>query len=170
MKSGASDPFADDEVEADAEATTEVEPGETPAVEAEADPEASAEAEADTVAASAEATETEPVEATAIDPATTGGSDPAASTGRESQESETTAPLELPYIYRRDKVKDERPDVHQLFVRDETDERARDAERDLESMLGEDVYRLDAREAIYLAGMRHLADAADVLREWGYDR
>ncbi|GAA0307647.1 hypothetical protein [Halarchaeum salinum] len=78
--------------------------------------------------------------------------------------------FEFPYIYRRDKVKDERPDVHQLFVRDETDTLARDAERDLEKLLGEDVYRLDAREAIYLAGMRHLDDAADVLRSWGYDR
>ncbi|GGL38993.1 hypothetical protein GCM10009037_23330 [Halarchaeum grantii] len=88
----------------------------------------------------------------------------------ESGDASSDEPIELPYIYRRDKVKDERPDVHQLFVRSETDESARDAERDLEKLLGEDVYRLDAREAIYLAGMRHLDEAADVLREWGYDR
>ncbi|QLC34754.1 hypothetical protein EFA46_010820 (plasmid) [Halarchaeum sp. CBA1220] len=115
-----------------------------------------------------------------------GASDPFANDDEEAEESGTDAasesptsesgnassdePLELPYIYRRDKVKDERPDVHQLFVRSETDESARDAERDLEKLLGEDVYRLDAREAIYLAGMRHLDEAADVLREWGYDR
>jgi len=120
MKSGASDPFADDDADA-------------------ADEETTAEEASD------------------------------ASSERESVERDESPP-ELPYIYRREKVKDERPDVHQLFVRDETDERARDAERELEKLLGEDVYRLDAREAIYLAGMAHLDEAADVLREWGYDR
>lgn len=141
MKSGASDPFADDEQE-DGSAAEE-----TP--EAAGTEEAAADANVE-------------------------GSESGDSAGSEADGSGATnatdAPLELPYIYRRDKVKDERPDVHQLFVRDDTDTRARDAERDLEKLLGEDVYRLDAREAIYLAGMRHLDEAADVLREWGYDR
>ena len=76
---------------------------------------------------------------------------------------------DLPLILRRDTVKDERESVHQLFVQDATDEHAKDAERELESLIGDDVYRLDAREAIYLAGMRNLDTAADILREWGYD-
>lgn len=76
---------------------------------------------------------------------------------------------DLPLILRRDTVKDERESVHQLFVQDTTDGRAKDAERELESLIGDDVYRLDAREAIYLAGMRNLDTAADILREWGYD-
>jgi len=75
----------------------------------------------------------------------------------------------LPYIHARDTVKEDRPNVHQLFVRDETDREAKHAEMELEELLGEDVYRLDAREAIYLAGMQNLGDAADLLREWGYD-
>ena len=75
----------------------------------------------------------------------------------------------MPFTLRRDNVKDERDNVHQLFVQRETDERAKDAERELESIVGEDVYRLDAREAIYLAGMQNLDDAAKVLHEWGYD-
>lgn len=76
---------------------------------------------------------------------------------------------QYPLTLRRDNVKDERPNVHQLFVQDSTDDEAKEAERELEDRLGEDVYRLDAREAIYLAGMRNLADAEDVLRDWGYD-
>jgi len=143
MKPGASDPFADDEeTESAAEATaTDRETAEDEAGNAPADAAASESSDAD-------------------------GADASAENGDEG----TDVPAEFPYIYRRDKVKDERPDVHQLFVRDETDTLARDAERDLEKLLGEDVYRLDAREAIYLAGMRHLDEAADVLREWGYDR
>lgn len=76
---------------------------------------------------------------------------------------------DLPLTLRRDNVKDERGSVHQLFVQSGTDDRATDAERELESLVDEDVYRLDAREAIYLAGMQNIEDAADVLREWGYD-
>ncbi|MFB6146290.1 MAG: hypothetical protein ABEJ08_01215 [Halobacteriaceae archaeon] len=86
-----------------------------------------------------------------------------ATTGRDISRED------LGLVLRRDNVKDERPHVHQLFVQESTDRRAKDAERDLENALGEDVYRLDAREAIYLAGMRHLDDAATILREWGYD-
>lgn len=76
---------------------------------------------------------------------------------------------ELPLILRREKVKDERPEVHQLFVQAETHERAVDAERELERMLGVDLSRTDAREAIYLAGMANLDAAAEQLRQWGYD-
>lgn len=76
---------------------------------------------------------------------------------------------DLPYVLARDNVKDQRPSVHQLFVQAETDRAAKDAERELENALDEDVYRLDAREAIYLAGIRNLDDAAAVLRRWGYD-
>lgn len=76
---------------------------------------------------------------------------------------------DLPYTLRRDKVKDERDSVHQLFVQDDTDTAERDARRDLEDRFDEDVYKLDAREAIYLAGMRNVDDAEEILREWGYD-
>ncbi|MBP2249804.1 hypothetical protein J2754_000101 [Halarchaeum solikamskense] len=144
MKPGASDPFADDE-----------------------EAESAAEAEA----AEQETAESETVDApTNAEAATSGSADADGNDASTGSGNEGTDTSEFPYIYRRDKVKDERPDVHQLFVRDETDTLARDAERDLEKLLGEDVYRLDAREAIYLAGMRHLDEAADVLREWGYDR
>lgn len=76
---------------------------------------------------------------------------------------------ELPYYLRRDRVKDERDEVHQLFVLDETDDMETDARRDLEDRFGEDVYKTDAREAFYRAGMRNLDDAEQQLREWGQE-
>jgi len=154
MKSGASDPFADDEPEDEPERTAEVQTGE-PQDEA----------------AAHERTTTPDERATPADERATGETEGAAADEQATTaDDRATAPLDLPYIYRRDKVKDERPDVHQLFVREETDERAREAERELETLLDGDVYRLDAREAIYLVGMRHLDEAATILREWGYDR
>ncbi|GGM61251.1 hypothetical protein J2752_001380 [Halarchaeum rubridurum] len=159
MKPGASDPFADDEederVPVDEDEAAD-EPTDEPSAGA---AEASGADGVDDADGTGDAGTTD---AAASDESAAGESGDAAGGADE--------PVEFPYIYRRDKVKDERPDVHQLFVRDETDTLARDAERDLEKLLGEDVYRLDAREAIYLAGMRHLDEAADVLREWGYDR
>lgn len=76
---------------------------------------------------------------------------------------------QLPYILRRDKVKDERPEVHQLFVQKETHSAAISAERELEDRISDDLSRTDAREAIYRAGMQHLDDAEEILRHWGYD-
>jgi len=127
MKSGSSDPFADEPTDND---------------------------EAD--AADSDSMNTEPTEQSdaAVQPASN---------------TEQSAQSDYPFKLRRNNVKDERDNVHQLFVLDDTDTEARDAERDLEDRLGEDVYRLDAREAIYLAGMQNLDDAAAVLREWGYD-
>ena len=129
MKSGASDPFADD--------TDDEEFTDTP------DQSASS-----SMAESA----TEPVETDSTD----------SITGRFDRS-------DLPYKLRRDKVKDERDSVHQLFVQDDTDTQERTARRDLEDQFNEDVFKLDAREAIYLAGMQNLGDAEDILREWGYD-
>jgi len=114
----------------------------------------------------------------AADDVTEGGSTTSTAGGNTDTTDESVTPdsntnrinrEDLPLTLRRDNVKDERDSVHQLFVQSETDERAKDAERDLESLVGEDVYRLDAREAIYLAGMQNIEDAAAVLREWGYD-
>ena len=74
----------------------------------------------------------------------------------------------LPRILARDKVKDDRDDVHQLFVYADTAEKEKEARRELEDRIG-DVYKLDAREAIYLAGMQNLDNAEEILREWGAD-
>jgi hypothetical protein len=148
MKSGASDPFADDpsdSSDADESATGEPASDESPSDKSPTDEEGSPESQNDTL---------------------TEQSDESVKQGSNTPQINRA---DLPLTLRRDNVKDERENVHQLFVQDGTDDRAKDAERDLESMVGEDIYRLDAREAIYLAGMQNLDDAAAILREWGYD-
>ncbi|WP_276302638.1 hypothetical protein [Halorussus lipolyticus] len=125
MKSGASDPFADDE-----------EPTE--------------ETVQDTDSVSKQSTD--PVELDDTD----------SNTGQFNRS-------DLPFKLRRERVKDERDNVHQLFVQDTTEADEQDARRDLDDRFDESVYKLDVREAIYLAGMQNLDDAEDILREWGYD-
>lgn len=137
MKSGATDPFAQEDTEADENTD-------------------------DTDSASESSGEEQPSSASNFPPEESENS---------TQSSGNTGQIDrsdLPYTLRRNNVKDERDSVHQLFVREGTDQQAREAERELEDRLG-DVYRLDAREAIYLAGMQNLDDAEAVLREWGVD-
>lgn len=159
MKSGASDPFADDDAdEADDENDSPAQSPSDESAEEERSAPGSDESNSD---AGTDDTE-EPLFAPDDSNSETDADADAAESERLSRE-------ELPFILRRDKVKDERPEVHQLFVQRETHEEAVDAERALEKRLGEGLSRTDAREAIYLAGMRHLGDAEDILREWGYD-
>jgi len=154
MKSGASDPFADDEDTAEEESAA-------PPEETVAENDAITEGEE-------RSNQDKPVEGKM------GTSTLETEKSTTAQESEATGVSEknvsqYPLTFRRNNVKDERPEIHQLFVQAETDQRARDAENELETRLGEDLYRLDAREAIYLAGMENLDDAAEILRQWGYD-
>lgn len=147
MKSGASDPFADGDNE---ETETEPEQDQTTAEAEQADtPSQTAVAETET-SGDGQQTET-----------------PSKNTGDGERQSFSRD--ELPYILRRDKVKDERPEVHQLFVQEDTHDQAFKAERELKDSLGEDLSRTDAREAIYRVGMMHLDDAETMLRAWGYD-
>lgn len=157
MKSGASDPFADDE----------------PVSESDSDSSSDSNPDADSDRTNrAEATETEASQ----DAARTAESASPQSITSESNEPDKLASnteqfnrSDLPFVLRRDKVKDERDDVHQLFVQSETDEFEETTRRELDDRFEESVYKLDAREAIYLAGMQNLDDAEAVLREWGYD-
>lgn len=103
------------------------------------------------------------------EPADKIGSDASTSTGSDEDVTADLDRSDLPYVLRRERVKDERPEVHQLFVRRSTHDRAIDAERTLQDRLDDDLSRTDAREAIYLAGMAHLDDAESILRSWGYD-
>ena len=134
MKSGASDPFADD----------------TPD-EPERDQES----------------QSEPTESAATDERVE--HDSSTATGSVSDSTPGITKADLPLLLRRETVKGERENVHQLFVQDDTNSKARQAENELSERLNTDVYRLDAREAIYLAGMENLEDAEDILREWGYN-
>ncbi|MFC6732415.1 MULTISPECIES: hypothetical protein [unclassified Haladaptatus] len=76
---------------------------------------------------------------------------------------------EIPWIFRRDKVKSDRDKVHQLFVRPETDRAYRRFESDLEEAMDTDLSRLDVREAAYLVGMQHPELVVSVLESWGYN-
>lgn len=146
MKSGASDPFAEESQSAETNAEDEEESAET----------------VTTAAGRRSETKQEHTE----EP--TQNEQGAERTGTDQDQREF-ARDQLPYILRRDKVKDERPEVHQLFVQEETHSAAISAERELEDRISDDLSRTDAREAIYRAGMQHLDDAEEILRRWGYD-
>ncbi|MHC3439181.1 hypothetical protein ACYJ1Y_14060 [Natrialbaceae archaeon A-gly3] len=139
MKSGATDPFADDDgVDEDEEDEHEVKSVEQPSQTDESDQLDEPPVEADTSASSASNT-------------------------RQFDRSD------LPRIITRQKVKEDRDDVHQLFVYEDTADLEKKARRELEDRFENDVYKLDLREAIYRAGMENLDDAESVLREWGAD-
>lgn len=154
MKSGASDPFADvgpDDGDEDA---------------------ADADGESDQAADDTESGGRSATDSSAIDRGSPGRTSPSTTRSSASAGTRGAGDLrrdELPLVLRRERVKDERPEVHQLFVQQTTHDRAVEAERTLQDRLEDDLARTDARDAIYRAGMEHLDDAEDLLREWGYD-
>lgn len=74
---------------------------------------------------------------------------------------------DLPYIFRRNGVKDDRKMI-QYFLRDDTEDIEADAKHAVEQELGTDVYLTDLREALVRVGAEHVDEVADELREWGY--
>lgn len=186
MKSGASDPFTDDEeTEEPDEATTDEqavegkaasEPGHDDGREQERAETTEQEGSSDRPDQETTQQASEPDErpdASTPDRSTSTDAEAALDAledvADESEDDDGLSRDQLPFVLRRDKVKDERPEVHQLFVQRETHEDAVDAERDLQDRLEDDLSRTDAREAIYLAGMTRLDEAESILREWGYD-
>jgi len=91
----------------------------------------------------------------------------------ESETQETTVDEHsLPYYQRRSSVKEDRDDVLQFFVREDTAK----GEDDLESAVADELdirakelYKLDLREAALLVAMEHPEEVADKLRDWGYE-
>lgn len=81
-----------------------------------------------------------------------------------SEESAT-----LPWIHRRDGVKDDRDHKTIHYTEHTVKRERRELRPALEEELGDDVELTDAREAAYLVGMDHVDEVATVLREWGYD-
>jgi len=76
---------------------------------------------------------------------------------------------QLPWIHRRDGVKDDRGHKTIHYTEHTMKRERRELRPNLEEQLGDDVELTDAREAAYLVGMNHVDEIADVLREWGYD-
>jgi hypothetical protein len=96
-----------------------------------------------------------------------------AQTSTENTETEGSSDKidsqDIPWVLRRDGVKDDRPNMTQFFLRDTTDQAERGFQQDVENILNKDVYLLDLREAAYQVAMEHPDEVADVLEEWGYD-
>ncbi len=83
--------------------------------------------------------------------------------------TETTT---LPYYQRRSSVKEDRDDVLQFFVREDTAQGEDDLERAVADELDirpKELYKLDLREAALLVAMDHPEEVANKLREWGYE-
>lgn len=76
---------------------------------------------------------------------------------------------QLPWIHRRDGVKDDRTHKTIHYTEHTVKRERRELRPALEEQLGDDVELTDAREAAYLVGMDHVDEVADTLREWGYD-
>jgi len=74
---------------------------------------------------------------------------------------------DLPYIYDRHGVKDDRKMI-QYFLRDETEALESEVKHAAEQELGTDVYLTDIREALVRIGAKHIDEVADELRQWGY--
>jgi hypothetical protein len=88
--------------------------------------------------------------------------------GGETHPSRDSQP-ELPWIYRRDTTKSDRPNQKPLFLQEATAEREADFQEELAERLGEKPDLIDVREAAMLVAMNHPELVAGKLREWGYD-
>ena len=159
MKSGTGDdPFAE-------EAPDDHDANEADASEADPDPPAEEAAPASGSAGTSPEGATSPSGAGAS-PGDGGGTDADAAGGAGGHAAEAA---DIPWVLRRSSVKDDRPNMTQFFLQDDTDRAEREFQRELEELLEKDVYLLDLREAAYRVAMDHPEEVAAVLREWGYD-
>lgn len=122
---------------------------------------------ADDLTDSEPATEPDPEPETEIASTTESGTD---SESETSSTPETTTVPDLPYIYRRDTVKEDRDQVP-FFLRDHVRDLEDEFIDNLEDRLETNVYKADAREAaLEIVYENHVAEAAERLRDWGYDK
>lgn len=150
MKSGATDPFADDQQDNQDEDTAETDGSDSNTDQSDS---------------------TVELENQQQEGSNTTQSDQTVTPENHQEEDSRTSQFDrsdLPRIVTRDTVKEDRDAVHQLFVYEDTAEKEKEARRALEDQIG-DIYKLDAREAIYRAGMENIDDAEAILREWGAD-
>ena len=188
MKSGATDPFADDQQDDQDEATTEADGSDSNT--GQSDSAVSLEGRQEEDSSTGQSDSSVELENRQQEDSSTGQSDSSVELENRQQEDSNTGQSDsavirdgdqqedsrtsqfnrsdLPRIVTRDTVKEDRDAVHQLFVYEDTAEKEKEARRALEDRIG-DIYKLDAREAIYRAGMENLDDAEAILRKWGAD-
>lgn len=75
---------------------------------------------------------------------------------------------DIPWVLRRSRVKDNRPEMIPMYVREETANREPEFVRTVEEAVGKDVYKFDVREAALLVAMNHPEEVAEQLNRWGY--
>lgn len=90
------------------------------------------------------------------------------STDATDHDTSRPARSSLPYVVRREKVNAGREQVP-FFLREHVIDGESELQNDLETILGEDVYKSDYREAAMVVAQRNPELLAEVLREWGYD-
>lgn len=85
-------------------------------------------------------------------------------------ESDTASARVLPYIYRRDSVKEQRTQ-RPVYLRDYNEERLTDLVDTVEAELGEDVTKTDVLEAAIETAIENPEQVAEILRteRYGYD-
>jgi len=101
----------------------------------------------------------------------TAGDAGSGSTDADGADGQTKAEADgIPWVLRRSRVKEDRGNVHQFFLREEYSAREDEI---IEAVAGEldmrqkDLQKLDVREAMVAAADPE--DVAEVLREWGYE-
>jgi hypothetical protein len=90
------------------------------------------------------------------------------STTTSTQETSRPSKDDIPYIFRRNRVTDERT-LHSFYLREMYEQVEEEARHGVQQRLGEQVPKADLREAMLLVAARDLDAVADELREWGYD-
>lgn len=75
---------------------------------------------------------------------------------------------DIPWVLRRSRVKDDRPEMLPVYVREETADAEPEFIRAVEDAVGKDVYKFDVREAAILVAMNHPEEVAAQLNDWGY--
>lgn len=91
---------------------------------------------------------------------------------RESETSSTMSTSDIPYVVRRQTVKEKRQNEHVAFLRDEYAELEGDildGVADELDMRSKEVSVTDLREAFVELGNRHQQELAEILEGWGYE-
>lgn len=120
-----------------------------------------------------DASQSEEKNAKAADETAEEETEPETETSSKSDDVEASDPANLstrediPYIFRRNGVKDNRRMI-QYFLRDDTEDLEDEVKQAVEEDLDTDVYLTDLREALVRVGAEHVDEVADELREWGY--
>lgn len=91
---------------------------------------------------------------------------------RKSETANTMRTSEIPYVVRRQTVKEERQNEHVAFLRDEYAElegEILDGVANELDMRSKKVSVTDLREAFVELGNRHQEELAEILEDWGYE-